>query len=100
NCPGITRHTEVPVRIAPLDSRGLDEVDFIKIDVEGHELAVLRGASKTIEENRPVILVEVKPENEAEVQTFFSDRDYVEVNIGELVGRSLPASENRIFMPR
>lgn len=100
NCPGITRHTEVPVRIAPLDSRGLDEVDFIKIDVEGHELAVLRGASKTIEKNRPVILVEVKPENEADVQTFFSDRDYVEVNIGELVGRSLPASENRIFMPR
>ncbi len=33
-------------------------VDLIKIDVEGHELAVLTGAAKTIEACKPVIMVE------------------------------------------
>jgi FkbM family methyltransferase len=30
----------------------INEIDFLKIDVEGHELKVLRGAIKTIEENK------------------------------------------------
>ena len=35
------------------------QVDFIKIDVEGYELQVLRGAEKTIQEFTPVIFVEI-----------------------------------------
>ena len=31
---------------------GIDQIDLLKIDVEGHELAVLRGASRMIEEHR------------------------------------------------
>lgn len=34
---------------------------FIKIDVEGHELAVLEGAEETITMRRPIILCEVLP---------------------------------------
>lgn len=45
-----------------LDSFGLDEVDFIKIDCEGYEENVLRGAVKTIDCHRPVIIVEQKRE--------------------------------------
>ena len=41
-----------------LDSFALTDVSFIKIDVEGHEEAVLAGAVRTIAENRPVVLVE------------------------------------------
>lgn len=37
----------------------IPEPDAIKIDVEGHELAVLRGASRTIEMYRPLLVVEV-----------------------------------------
>lgn len=32
--------------------------NFLKIDVEGHELAVLHGAQRTLEQSRPAILLE------------------------------------------
>jgi len=44
-----------------LDSYGFTDVDFIKIDCEGYELHVLRGAEQTIMDNKPVIIVEQKP---------------------------------------
>jgi FkbM family methyltransferase len=36
----------------------LGAVDFIKIDVEGHEAAVLRGARATIARDQPIIFIE------------------------------------------
>jgi len=44
-----------------LDSFALSEVDFIKIDTEGYELPILRGAAETIKRDMPVIIVEQKP---------------------------------------
>jgi|TARA_B100001741_G_scaffold295801_1_gene279173 FkbM family methyltransferase len=38
---------------------GIDRVDFIKIDVEGGELDVLRGAEKTLLRDRPLLVFEV-----------------------------------------
>lgn len=49
---------EVPVK--RLDDLGLDDIGLIKIDVEGHELAVLRGAAETLARNRPAVLVEAE----------------------------------------
>lgn len=46
----------VPVRT--LDSYNLDAVSFLKIDVEGHEEKVLRGAVETLRRARPSLLVE------------------------------------------
>lgn len=43
-----------------LDHVGLDGVDFIKVDCEGYEENVLRGAIDTIKRDRPVIIVEQK----------------------------------------
>lgn len=37
----------------------LDNINFIKIDVDGYELRVLRGAEKTIMRYRPLILIEL-----------------------------------------
>ena len=46
------------VQQKPLDSFGFKNVDFIKIDVEGHELRVLKGAAKTISTYKPTIVLE------------------------------------------
>jgi FkbM family methyltransferase len=55
-CPAVT--LVVPVRT--LDEYNFKDVAFLKIDVEGHELAVLEGAANTINRERPVILVEIE----------------------------------------
>lgn len=47
------------VKSVTVDSLHLSRVDFIKIDVEGHELEVLHGSLKTLEQHRPALMVEV-----------------------------------------
>lgn len=44
-----------------LDSYGFEDVDLIKVDVEGYEYFVLKGGEQTILKNRPVMIVEQKP---------------------------------------
>jgi FkbM family methyltransferase len=50
----------ISVPVKTLDDFAFEGVTFIKIDVEGHEGAVLRGAAATIEAARPTVLVEVE----------------------------------------
>jgi len=52
-------YKEEMAEIKTLDDLKFKRVDFIKIDVEGYELEVLKGGIKTIENNRPIILFEV-----------------------------------------
>lgn len=42
-----------------LDACAFDHVDFLKIDVEGAQLDVLRGGQETLRRNKPVIWVEM-----------------------------------------
>lgn len=48
------------INMRTLDSFGIDELDFLKIDVEGYELAVLQGATETLKRCRPCVIVEQK----------------------------------------
>jgi len=48
------------VSVRPLDDFELSDVGFIKIDVEGHEEAVLSGSIETLQRNRPNILIEIE----------------------------------------
>lgn len=50
----------VKVPLVTVDSLALRDVTFIKIDVDGHEMPVLRGAAETIRRDRPRLLVEVE----------------------------------------
>ncbi|WP_165741492.1 FkbM family methyltransferase [Candidatus Thiosymbion oneisti] len=52
------RVIEVPVR--RLDDFSFRDVGFIKIDVEGHELDVIRGGKATITRERPILMVEIE----------------------------------------
>jgi FkbM family methyltransferase len=50
----------ISVDVHTLDSYEFSDVALIKIDVEGAELDVLRGAAKTIARSKPVLLVEIE----------------------------------------
>lgn len=63
----------ITVAASTLDDEEIDDVGFLKIDVEGVELRVLRGGEKTIGRDRPVCMVEVYPKyNDGPVESTFT----------------------------
>jgi len=76
----LSPHHGVPCQTVAVETATLDEslgrhagrVAFIKCDVEGHELAVLRGAATTLTSARPTLLVEIEHRHAGErmSQTF------------------------------
>jgi FkbM family methyltransferase len=48
------------VRVLPLDSFGLCEVDLLQLDIEGYEWHALSGAAETIARSHPLIHVELR----------------------------------------
>lgn len=71
---------DVTVRLTPIDALDLARVGVVKIDVEGHELAVLRGARKLLGEHRPAVIVESEerhtPGGVEQVRRFLDDLGY------------------------
>jgi FkbM family methyltransferase len=64
-----------------LDDFVLGDVGFVKIDVEGHELAVLQGATKLLGAQRPTVMIEIeqhadRPGYLDTIIEFFGDRSY------------------------
>jgi len=55
---------------------GITDVDFIKIDVEGYELAVLEGAKRLLEESRPWMVVEVDDDKRPVLRDFLTAIGY------------------------
>lgn len=64
----------VDVEMKRLDDFGITNCSFIKIDVEGHEEAVLDGASGLIAAQRPVLMVEVNEDGNAGAVKRIADR--------------------------
>lgn len=73
---------EIDVPMRQLDDLLADyEPDLIKIDVEGAELSALRGARKTLERCKPVVMFESGPNEvggltKGEMWQFFDDAGY------------------------
>lgn len=63
---------EGEIEVVPLDQLPLGRIDFLKIDVEGMEIAVLKGAGQTVRQNRPLMYIEVISHN---LPTFHALRD-------------------------
>jgi FkbM family methyltransferase len=83
----------VKVRSATLDQlireHALEKVTFVKIDVEGAELMVLRGMTETLRRLRPIIVLELEPDlladlgtSTEEVIAFLSGFSYSIVSLG------------------
>lgn len=79
-----TGYQRVSVPQVTLDSYNFTDVDVIKIDVEGYELQVLEGATKTIANNRPIVQIEcVETQPRAfgktihDLMDYFVSKDYI-----------------------
>ena len=54
---------DIPVPMQKIDSLGLENIYFIKIDVEGHEVEVLKGGRETFMSQSPIVFCEMhRPE--------------------------------------
>ena len=66
-------------KFRPLDALDIPEkIDLIKIDVEGHEIEMLMGGVKTLNKNKPVVVIETFT-HKKEVDTIFDELGYKQV---------------------
>jgi FkbM family methyltransferase len=76
----VAKVERIDVETKTLDGCGIDGIGFVKIDVEGHELAVLKGATATLERDRPNLLIEANdrhyPQAVTKLRAVLSDLDY------------------------
>ncbi|MCP1831760.1 FkbM family methyltransferase [Bradyrhizobium sp. USDA 4532] len=88
----VTKLDKFEVEVRALDDFAgeLDGLSFIKIDVEGNEIAVLNGARKALAENRPFLSVEYGyPSYSAyghSRQTLFKAAESMQYRIGDFFG--------------
>lgn len=73
--------TTVPVRVCRLDDFALEDVGFVKIDVEGFEMDVLEGGQGTLVRSRPNLFVEIEQKHRPtlpirDVFEYLRRRDY------------------------
>jgi protein O-GlcNAc transferase len=66
------------ISIISLDSLNINKkIVFMKIDVEGFEISVIKGATKTINKYHPYIFVEVKEKNRNEANGILKEWGYM-----------------------
>jgi len=81
------RLAEVQVQASTLDAVGLDRIDVLKIDVEGHELAVLKGGDGVLRHHdaRDIVFEDHRPPPTAVTQRL-SQAGYTIFRVEQRVG--------------
>lgn len=89
-----------------VQDNGLERVDALKIDVDGHEVSVLRGARKTLQRYSPLVYIECSPIHYEAMKTSFHEQIDLLLAEGyrfeDVFGRVLPsdAEQIRASIPR
>jgi hypothetical protein len=66
-----------PAHITSIDEAVTDDVDFMKIDVDGLEIEALNGARRLIERTRPRIMIEIAREHDPAFQALLNELRYM-----------------------
>lgn len=98
NCPEATSFNKLVIPLRALDAHSFTDVGLIKVDVEGHELEVLRGAEQTIRRWRPHLIIEVKDEHLIELRALVSRWGFKETSLRQLAGVE-GSPQNYLFLP-
>lgn len=70
-----------------IETNKIPRVDLMKIDVELHEVEVMEGFSKYLQQFRPAILIEIlNDEIGSKIQNLIANMDYIYFNIDEKTG--------------
>lgn len=65
------------IKIVSIDELEIAEsIGFVKIDVEGFELEVIKGMQKTLKRDKPVVLIEIWDENLDEINKIMLSQGY------------------------
>ena len=73
---------KIKIKITRLDDFDFDDIDYMKIDVQFHELEVIEGSINTLKRNDPLLCIEAPSRNEEEenytkkIKKILKDIDY------------------------
>lgn len=89
---------QLPVNLITIDSLCLDNLNFIKLDVEGYEINVIEGGINTIKKYKPIITLEVYENYYGKYSIEYTKRAFkILLNIGYTVHHI--AGPDFLFLP-
>lgn len=72
---------DVALKTITIDSLDLERLDFMKLDVEGAEVAALKGAAWTIRRHQPIMVLESMPWDAPKIVDYIRSIGYVHQSV-------------------